>query len=329
MSEFSVEVVRLGKIGKHPHADTLGITEVRGKYPVIVKLGAFQPGDLAVHIPPDALVQTDREEFAFLADKGPTHRVRFAKLRKVPSFGFLVPAPPGVEVGQDVQALFGVEKYEPGPCYQLGGDIAGEHYSAPQGHIVPLYDVIGMRKYPDLFEAGEEVVVTEKLHGSNARYTYISGQLYCGSRTRFRRDSVWNRMAEKYKLDSVLARHPGLVVYGEVYGAGIQDLTYGLKDEQRLVFFDAYDTNNGVWWSSDMLFDFCKRGGLDTAPVLYRGPFDLEKMFELAEGKTVLGNGCHVREGVVVKPVVERWHPTIGRAMLKLVGEGYLLRKGG
>jgi len=37
--------------------------------------------------------------------------------------------------------------------------------------------------------------------------------------------------------------------------------------------------------------------------------------------------GNHVREGIVVKPLTERWSSTIGRVFLKQPGEGYLLRK--
>lgn len=37
----------------------------------------------------------------------------------------------------------------------------------------------------------------------------------------------------------------------------------------------------------------------------------------------------HVREGMVVKPVHERFDDRIGRVVLKLHGEGYLTRKEG
>lgn len=328
MSEFHVQVVRLGKIGKHPNADTLSITQVAGHYPVVLKTGAFQPGDLAVHIPPDALVPVDHPEFAWLADKATNgrYRVRYSKLRGVPSFGFLVPAPPGVEPGQDVRHLLDVTKYEPGPCYQLGGHIAGNHYTSPAEGIVPHYDIEGLRKYEKLFSHGEPVVVTEKIHGSNARYVYIDGELYCGSRTKFRKDSVWNRLADKYDLEPILKANDGLVLYGEVYGSGIQDLTYGLAD-QRLAFFDAYDSRTGKWWDVWRVYEFCQTHGLPHVPILHEGGFDIELMYKLAEGTTVLGQGCHVREGVVIKPERERWDAELGRVFLKLAGEGYLLRK--
>ena len=32
----------------------------------------------------------------------------------------------------------------------------------------------------------------------------------------------------------------------------------------------------------------------------------------------------HIREGVVVKPVTERFHQAVGRVILKVVGAGYL-----
>lgn len=332
MSEFHVQVVRIGKVGKHPNADTLSITQVSGHYPVIFKTGAFEPGDLAIHVPPDALVPVEHKAFAWLADKATNgfHRVRFAKIRKVPSYGFLVPlsdveGSEGLVEGQNVQQLLGVEKYDPGPCYQIGSELAGKYVSLPQEGIVPHYDIEGLRKYEKLFAAGEEVIITEKIHGSNGRWLFVNGELFCGSRTKFRQDSVWNRMAEKYRLKEILAAHEALVLYGEVYGKGIQDLTYGIEDN-AVAFFDAYDTRTGLWWNWDRFAFFCEVNSLPVVPILKRGSFDLEECYRMAEGTTVLGDGCHVREGIVVKPKDERWDQEVGRVFLKLPGEGYLLR---
>lgn len=334
MTEFRVQVVRLGKIGKHPNADTLSITQVHGNYPVILKTGAFSPGDLAVHIPPDALVPVDREEFSWLADKATNglHRVRYSKLRGVPSFGFLVPLPgtpngdEALSEGQEVRHLLGVTKYDPGPCYQMEGQ--GEMLTCPVGDMVPYYDIEGLRKYEQLFAPGEPVVITEKIHGSNGRWVWVDGQLYCGSRTKFRQASVWNRMAEKYGLDGILSKHPGLVLYGEVYGKGIQDLTYG-KEEPEVLFFDAYDTRSGKWLNVYDVSTFCIVERLPHVPILYEGPFNLQSAYSMAEGLSTIVGANHVREGIVVKPVQERWDSEGlgGRVFLKLPGEGYLLRK--
>lgn len=334
MSEFHVQVVRLGKVGKHANADTLSITSIHGGYPVIFKSGAFSPGDLAVHVPPDALVPVDRPEFSWLADKAHNgvHRVRYAKLRGVPSFGFLVPVPgtpngdEALSEGQDVRHLLGITKHEPPACYQMEGQ--GEMLTCPVGDMVPHYDIEGLRKYESLFTPGESVVITEKIHGSNGRWVFVDGELYCGSRTKFRRDSVWNRMAEKYRLKEVLSAHPGVVLYGEVIGPGVQDLTYG-KKEQEALFFDLYDTTKGKWRSVYDVYAFCRQYDLPHVPLLHEGPFDLQTAYKLAEGNTTIPGASHVREGVVVKPVEERWDQDIGRVFLKLPGEGYLLRKTG
>lgn len=67
-------------------------------------------------------------------------------------------------------------------------------------------------------------------------------------------------------------------------------------------------------------------------PVLYRGPFTREVMAEYTDGlEAVSGNGMHIREGIVMKPVVERRDDLsgLGRVMLKSVSDKYTLRKGG
>ncbi len=337
MSEYAVRVVRLGKIGKHPNADTLSITQVNGSYPVICKSGLYENGSLAVHVPPDALVDVRLPWFSWLADKANhlyLHRVRFAKLRGVPSYGFLVPIsdiPDGhlLSEGQEVSALLGVTKYEPEPVFNQGEDIQGAHFSTAGLAMVPHYDIEGLRKHEALFTPGEEVWVSEKIHGSNGRWVHLDGQLFSGSRTKFRTGSVWNRMAERYRLEEILGlpENQGKVLYGEVYGPGIQDLTYGLTEPQVL-FFDLFDSKTGKWVNVADFQKFCTDHGLPQVPTLFHGPFNLESLYAMAEGKSTLVGANHVREGIVVKPVEERWDSEgVGRVFLKLPGEGYLLRK--
>jgi hypothetical protein len=55
MSELHAPVVRIGKVGKHPNADTLSITQAGG-FPVIFRTGDFKEGDLAVYVPIDSLL---------------------------------------------------------------------------------------------------------------------------------------------------------------------------------------------------------------------------------------------------------------------------------
>lgn len=329
MSEFYVRCFRIGKVGKHPNADTLSITQGPSGYPVVFKTGDFQAGQLAVHIPVDALVDVSLPNFSWLADKATNgvFRVRATRLRGVPSYGFLCPATEVMREGDLVQnhPCFRVRKYESEPVYDQGSVIQGEHALIPEAAMIPQYDIEGMRRYGDVIQEGEMVSVTEKIHGSNGRWAHINGKLLCGSRTTFRQNSVWNRMAVRYGLDKKLAKSPGLVLYGEVYGKGIQDLTYGV-DDQRVAFFDVYDTATGRWFWPYELDAYLAGECLPGCPELYRGPYTKD-LAQMAEGLTVLGNGCHVREGIVVKPLVERFDASIGRVFLKQPGEGYLLRK--
>ena len=93
MSTFSVPVVRVGAVSRHPNADTLSLTEVRG-CPVVLRTGSFAEGDLAVYVPVDAVVDTTVPELAFLAAEGKTSvRIRAKRLRGTFSMGLLVAAP--------------------------------------------------------------------------------------------------------------------------------------------------------------------------------------------------------------------------------------------
>jgi hypothetical protein len=56
-------------------------------------------------------------------------------------------------------------------------------------------------------------------------------------------------------------------------------------------------------------------------------PFDLEGIFQFAEGKSLVPDADHCREGCVAKPLRERTHPLVGRVCLKVVGNDYLMRK--
>lgn len=388
MSEFKVEVVRVGKIERHPNADRLGITLVHGGYPVIINISdpeALKEGDLAVYVPVDALVPLNRREFSFLrTDEGKdTHRIKAKRLRGVFSMGLLVPAPGGAHEGDDVQSAWGIEKYEPDGVkreIQAGG--AGE--SEPDQDFMPIYtDLEGLRKWSKVLEEGEEVVITEKIHGQNARYVYHGGRLWVGSHKKVKRrphkvtpieletykqdayvwhlkhyvwrflqwikhimaliglnvqlpqepshpkmprdvpSTNWWTVASQYELEKRLAYMPDLLIFGEIYGA-VQDLKYGSPHQLRFRAFDAMEITTNTYLDYDDFEYMMEHLNIEIAPVLYQGPWH-NGLRALAEGQTTL-DGEHVREGIVIRPVRERVHPRLGRVILKLIGEGYLLR---
>lgn len=319
MSEFAVEVVEINHIEKHPNADKLEIAYVRGDYPVIFRAGQFEIGSKAVYIPIDSVVPAGDPRWDFLQGH---RRIKAKKLRGVFSMGLLVEAEPEWQVGQNVQEALGIVKYEP----EMKLCMSGQDERDPG--FLPVYtDIEGLRRYPNVLREGEDVVITEKIHGANGRWLYKDGRLWIGSHKRIkdpRVKTIWSDVAERYDLRNRLADVPGLVVYGEVYGQ-VQDLKYGaIPGEVKLALFDAFDTNTGRYLDYDAFKALAILLDLPTVPELYKGPWG-HALRTLAEGKTTLA-ADHCREGFVVKPLVERTDHC-GRVIFKLVGEGYLLRK--
>lgn len=335
-TEHEVRVVILGPIIKHPDADTLGITEVDGR-PVIVRLGEYNEGDLAIYVPVDSLCPIADERFAFLAQRSTPKegrcRLRAARLRGIFSMGLLVRPDLDMAPGEEVRERLDITVYEPPEIiFRQGGSYDGGQQERDPG-VLPVYDVESARKWWMVLEEDEEIVLTEKIHGANARYVFHDGRLWCGSRTTFKRldgGGMWVQIAEKLGLAERLSAVPGIAIYGEAFGQ-VQDLKYG-QTGHDLVLFDALDTRTRRYLDYDDFLSLARDLGLPVVPELYRGPWSVERkaeLFALAEGSTVLGNGAHVREGWVLRTTKERADLRLGRVQMKLPGEGYLTRKGG
>jgi RNA ligase (TIGR02306 family) len=353
-SEFIVEVVKLGPVNPLPNSDTLSITDVLGGYPCIVKSGTFKEGDLAVYVPIDSMVPTARAEFAFLAREGKEKsRVKAIKLRGTFSQGLLVPVPgllEGVKVGQDVAELMGVTKYEPPAEKALSLGRGNPLPKQNKNKLIPIYGVEGFKRNKNILMEGEEVCASEKTHGSgfraarvirsetrhwifeflNRAYLYLKTLLGIQHRAHLimRHGDVWTQMATKYNIKEILKNWPNWVLYAEVYGDGVQDLTYGCQaGERKLIVFDMYNLKLKEYMEWDELVNFCKTSGLDIVPTVYRGPWAPD-VAKLAEGKSLIpGAEKQIREGICVRCIPERTAQNLGRVHLKIVSETYLLRK--
>jgi RNA ligase (TIGR02306 family) len=358
MSEFHVNVVRLTNVQKHPNADSLYIAKIHGGYPVIFKGkefgGTFQEGDLAVYIPVDSVVPATKE-WAWLSPqverllpsgekvmidpevpRDKDRRVKAKKLRGVFSMGMLAPVPNGAVLGQDVAELMGVTKYVEPEEEMSASRTDGFQVKAPRLNIMPnVYDIEGMRRYPNAFYLGERYVATEKIHGMNARFVHDGEKLHIGSRTRWlttEQRHTWSDVAVRYELENKLAHFPQIVFFGEIFGNN-SDMSYGVdrnKTGYDLLFFDAWDSTIGRFLDYEELTAICKQLDLGMVPELAQGTWsngEYERLLALAEGKTMLA-GDHVREGFVIKPLKERFSEIINsRLILKIHGTGFLLRK--
>lgn len=124
-----------------------------------------------------------------------------------------------------------------------------------------------------------------------------------------------------------------LLVFGEIYGAGVQDLHYGAKNEKGYRIFDI--SINGEYMNARALAAVCQMFDLPMVPVLFQGIATYEDLLEMAQGETTLDD-THIREGIVVRPMCleKTWgkgdlDPNPKRVIFKLISDGYLLRKGG
>lgn len=321
MSTHSVNIIEISEVKPHGNAERLEIVPVNGWQAIVAK-GQFKPGDRAVYIEPDYVVPTARPEFAFLAKDGKDgHRLKAVRLRGSLSFGLLIPVPAefaDCSVGDCIMSPMGIKRYEPPmKSFRGGGDDAELPEAEWPQLYAPKFDIENYQKFPDLIAPGELVVVTEKIHGANARYVWHDGKMFFGSRSRWLKpdvDTIWKRALTEY-LAQWCEEHPDVVLYGEVFGP-VQSLKYGLS-EPRFVAFAALERD--VWIDQRDLF----RAMRDHAPVLFEGAFDLDLIKDLAEKDSTIGPAGHMMEGVVIVPYTERRDPEIGRVALKYISNRY------
>ena len=317
---------------------------------------AYNETDLYVYFPADTLIPAEwADKFGVRQYlRGPEKdRVGRIKLRGEPSFGLVVEVPASVDwhEGDNVAEYYGAQKYEP-PIRASCGDAAP--YDADIDPYFPKFtDVQNGRIYTDVLADGEEVVFTEKLHGTNAKIGIVNGNSVAGS-MEVRRKRPVNENGEPCSFDSVEVKSStywfpwscrgvkeliefawnglpeasvssSVLLYGEVYGGSVQSLDYGIPKGNGLGFRAFGLRVNGDFLDWDEFVALCESYGVETVPILHRGPFGMEKAKELADGKSTMGK--HIREGIVVYPVKERTNPRIGRAILKFIGTEYQLSK--
>ena len=339
-------------IHEHPDADALELAQV-GLYRAVVAKGAYRTGETAVYIPEQAVLPTGLIEELGLTGRlagSNSDRVKAVRLRGELSQGIVCRPKALADVdlaraaldGTDFAETLGITKWVP----PIPPTMSGEVESAPD--LLPWVDIENIQRFPAIFTPGEAVVLTEKLHGSACLLTHVAGEgrVYVSSKgfgakslalKEDPRNLYW-RAVRGHGVAEVAARVAERLgarrvgVFGEVYGAGVQDLTYGADGRRETLGYAVFDVSaeidGAVRWldAAEVL-----GGELPLVPRLYEGPYDIERVLEVASGReTVSGRGIHLREGVVVRPAVERYSPvTGGRAIAKAVSPAYLTRKGG
>ena len=171
--------------------------------------------------------------------------------------------------GKDMMFTMNIYKYEP-PVRQVQLSSGRKIKYKDNENFKVYYKFPNLKNVPELFTEKDKVEITRKIHGTNARYgivkknklsiwdkvkrffgnewieyeyVYGSHNVEKGSDTQgFYDTDVWRTIAEKYNIREKLWEffkmqkenyeiNEGLIIYGEIYGPGIQKgYEYGLKE---------------------------------------------------------------------------------------------------
>lgn len=267
-------ISQINEVKEIPGADNIE-QAVIGGWNCIVKKGEYKSGDFVAIATTDAVIPQELSDAMNVTNylrKG--SRVRTVKLRGVYSECLVIPKqflPIGYNApGKDLMEALNIYKYEP-PVkqIQLASGKKIKYKENPNFHI--YYKFPNLKNVVGMFTKDDDVQITRKIHGTNARYgivkksklslwdkvkkffrladewinyeyVYGSHNVEKGSDSQgFYSTDVWREVADKYGIKERLWNYvkqqhiedlgSGFVIYGEIYGAGIQkNYDYGLKE---------------------------------------------------------------------------------------------------
>ena len=356
-------VARIGEVKPIEGADNIEQAFVGG-WSCIVPKGQYKQGYLAVTATTDAVIPQELSDLMNVTNylrKG--QRVRTVKLRGVYSECLIIPFDKlllpktlvdTIKEGKDMMELLGIYKYEPPAVQvQLSSGRKVKYHQNPNFGV--YYKFPNIKNVSGMFNENDEVEVSRKIHGTNARfgickkrklnlwdkvkrffgdkwveyeYVYGSHNVEKGSDSQgFYDTDVWKTIAEKYNIRERLweifksGRHSldigsGIVIYGEIYGPGIQkNYDYGLKEIDYVGFDVTIDGEYQPCKTSFMIQDML---GLPYVPVLAAEQYSDELLtkftFDKIEGTKV------PHEGVVIKSTDGNRHK-----VAKIINPDYLI----
>ena len=242
-----------------------------------------------------------------------------------------------VEEGHDMMGILGITKYEP-PVKMVEMSVGGrkiKYHQNPNFHV--YYKFPNLKNTPEMFNEEDRVSITRKLHGTNARYgivrkkklslldrvrkffgnkwvefeyVYGSHNVEKGSDSQgFYSTDVWRTIADEYKIKEKLWEYvkeyftpqllgSGVVIYGEIYGHGIQkNYEYGLQDMKFAGFDVEIDGTYQSFFNERGIFETL---GLEKVELLYTGLWNKEIQDRFVFNNYIQGTKVP-HEGIVVK----------------------------
>lgn len=331
--------LRVVAVADNPNADRLKVYQLEGAGNGLVQIVAndsnvYRVGDVVMA----ALVGT------VLADGT---EIKKGKFRGVRSFGMLL-GKTDAEVGSDLTQSLGARNIEKNIDDASGviSEDAWLRYTSIDGYLKLRKDIL----------AAEEVIVTEKSHGSNFRAGFRGDAYLVGTHTSKilpsrMEASSWPeghligkalRWCEEHALEGRIRAwreaHPEadqMAIYGEVMGFKCSDLHYGEKGALVRLFGEVQI--NGVFLDYDdalgVIAELFPDHSLENllVPMLYRGKPDAALLKELRDKPSTLAaaNGVEqISEGIVIRANPETFSEISGdRLIAKWKGPLYSERK--
>ena len=271
-------VARISEIKEIPGADKIE-QAIIGGWSCIIQKGNYKANDLVIIATTDAVLPQElAEKLDVVNYLRNGNRVRTVKLRGVYSECLVISThkiSTPIE-GQDMMSYYKITKYEPPvKMVQLASGRKIRYQDNPHFHV--YYKFPNLKNVPNMFNEQDTVEITRKIHGTNARYGIVKkAKLSLWDRIRmffgnkwaeydfvvgshnvekgsdsqgFYDTNVWYDIAEKYDIKNILWNYAmdhgvdiigdGIILYGEIYGAGIQKgYDYGLNTI-KFVGFDV------------------------------------------------------------------------------------------
>lgn len=210
--------------------------------------------------------------------------------------------------------------------FSLGLKSSGKSLALETNFNFPVYDVEALKNFKSAIEPGDRVTVTEKIHGSNARYVFVDGTMYAGSRTQWKKQDKllvwWKALDQHPEIEEWCRANEGWVLYGEVVPTQGKGFDYGYSDGRVGFFgFDVLDPDGNWIWPGNLGFPLL-------VPMLAANvPYD-ESLLKLADGNTLIPGAKHIREGIVIRVLGGKRVPRLGRVHLKMVSNKFLEKDG-
>jgi RNA ligase (TIGR02306 family) len=329
------------KLFPHIGAERLELCKV-GPFQLVVQKGLYAEGDVIIVAPEKSLLPPELAARYVNSDTGVSYlhgetknRVGVIRLRGEISQGVIIPNM-GFEAlpfDADISEALGITFYEAPIPMHLAGEV--ESLSSKTTALFTNHDVEQFGIYQSEFTIGEEVLVTEKLHGSqgvyyrNANLEWVvtsKGLSQKGLGLRESTSNIYWQAAQNTKLletmNTVFAEGE-IQIFAEVLPVQ-KGFSYGFQKPSLRIFKVIH---NGSILEYDALPELC---GTHFVPILYRGAFDLETILPLKEGlETVSGQGLHIREGLVLIPIKPRLNSDGHDLAVKLISEKYAKKETG